>query len=106
MRREKIFSTSYFLHWAEKGGILHVEHWSAQLPFERFGLHFLRRLEHLADCHVTLTLVLTPAFKYMVAQELPKISYLTLLDKYILLSFIVDVSRYVIEAIFLLIHIF
>ena len=63
------------------------------------------------------------------AQELPKISYLTLLDKYILLSFtflalvggqntlaavvkvdygtfpIVDVSRYVIETIFLLIHV-
>ena len=79
---------------------------------------------------VTLTLVLTSvAFKYMVAQELPKISYLTLLDKYILLSFtflalvggqntlaavvkvdygtfpIVDVSRYVIETIFLLIHV-
>ena len=45
--------------------------------------------ESLADrLSVTLTLVLTSvAFKYMVAQELPKISYLTLLDKYILLSF-------------------
>lgn len=45
--------------------------------------------EELADrLSVTLTLVLTSvAFKYMVAQELPKISYLTLLDKYILMSF-------------------
>ena len=83
--------------------------------------------EDLADrLSVTLTLVLTSvAFKYMVAQELPRISYLTLLDKYILLSFaflalvggqntlaaviveerIVEVSRYVIEAIFVLIHV-
>lgn len=87
--------------------------------------------EDLADrLSVTLTLVLTSvAFKYMVAQELPKISYLTLLDKYILLSFaflalvgaqntlvavvedegyffsIVDVSRYLIEAIFAVIHV-
>ena len=83
--------------------------------------------EDLADrLSVTLTLVLTSvAFKYMVAQELPRISYLTLLDKYILLSFaflalvggqntlaaviveerIVDISRYVIEAIFVLIHV-
>jgi len=65
----------------------------------------------------------------MMAQELPKISYLTLLDKYTLLRFtflallggqntltavvkvdygnfpIVDVSRYMIETIFLLIHV-
>ena len=85
----------------------------------------------LADrLSVTLTLVLTSvAFKYMVAQELPRISYLTLLDKYILLSFaflalvggqntlaamvenesfhfpIVDYSRYAIEATFVLIHV-
>ncbi|CAK9008561.1 unnamed protein product [Durusdinium trenchii] len=45
--------------------------------------------EDLADrLSVTLTLVLTSvAFKYMVAQELPRISYLTLLDTYILVSF-------------------
>ena len=86
--------------------------------------------EDLADrLSVTLTLVLTSvAFKYMVAQELPRINYLTLLDKYVLLSFvflalvgvqntlaaiadrersfpIADVSRYAIEALFVLIHV-
>jgi hypothetical protein len=38
---------------------------------------------------VNLTLVLTAvAFKFVVSQNLPNISYLTLLDKYVLTSFV------------------
>ena len=37
---------------------------------------------------ITLTLVLTAvAYKYVIAQQLPAISYLTLMDKYVLFSF-------------------
>ena len=77
---------------------------------------------------VSLTLLLTSvAFKHMVSQELPRISYLTLLDTYILLSFAFlalvggqnafaalftdaesfpfeEVSFYVVGIIFLVIH--
>lgn len=67
--------------------------WNIGLPNFLLSLlvftSFAIERQDLADrLSVTLTLVLTSvAFKYMVSQELPRISYLTLLDVYVLVSF-------------------
>ncbi len=57
------------------------------LAFVSFALPLTQLNDRLS---VILTMVLTSvAFKYVVAGYLPKVSYLTLLDKYVLISFVV-----------------
>jgi len=69
--------------------------WNVFLPIFLITLMsvttFLVPLEDVADrCGVILTLLLTSvAFKFVVGQDLPKISYNTYLDTYVLVSFIV-----------------